>query len=114
MNNNEIFEDFWKTYVWPEAKQLFYRLYYNENGEPISYSMEDLPGKYIEISVQQFAASDPHVRVKDGRLIKQTTSSTTKLVPATDGTPCAVDNITLVVDTTSPNQKWKLRHYDNN
>lgn len=112
MNNNEIFEDFWKSYVWPEPATIFYRLYYNDQGMPIAYSMEDLPGKYIEITAEQYAVSDPHVRVKNGQLIKTTTCAISKLIPAADGTPCAVDNITIV-ENTQHNQKWKLKNYDN-
>ena len=112
MNNNEIFEDFWKSYVWPEPAPIFYRLYYNDQGMPIAYSMEDQPGKYIEITAEQYAVSDPHVRVKNGQLIKPTTCAVSKLIPAADGTPCAVDNITIV-ENTQNNQKWKLKNYDN-
>jgi hypothetical protein len=113
MNNNEIFEDFWKTYVWPEPSPIFYRLYYNDAGEPIAYSMEDQPGKYIEITAEQFAVSDPHVRVKNGQLIKLTSRTVSKLIPAADGTSCYISNVAIVVDDTAPNQKWKLKNYDN-
>jgi hypothetical protein len=112
MNNNEIFEDFWKTYVWPDVKPIFYRLYYDGQGMPLSYSMEHLPGKYVDITPEQFAASDPHVRVKNGKLIKLTSCAVSKLIPAATGTSCAVDNIT-VVTTAQHNQKWELKNYDN-
>ena len=112
MNNNEIFEDFWKTYVWPDDKPIFYRLYYNDQGVPVSYSMEHMAGKYVDITPEQFAASDPHVRVKNGKLIKLATGTVSKLIPAADGTPCAVDNIAIVT-TSQHNQKWKLKNYDN-
>jgi hypothetical protein len=113
MNNNEIFEDFWKSYVWPEPAPIFYRLYYNDAGEPIAYSMEDQSGKYIEITAEQYAASDPHVRVKNGQLVKPTSRTVSKLKPAADGTPCHTSNVAIVVDDTAPNQKWKLKNYDN-
>jgi hypothetical protein len=112
MNNNEIFEDFWKSYVWPEPTAIFYRLYYDEQGMPIAYSMEDQPGKYIEITAEQYAASNPHVRVKNGQLIKPTSCTVSKLIPAATGTPCAIDDITIVT-TAQHNQKWKLKNYDN-
>lgn len=113
MNNNEIFEDFWKTYTWPEYVPVFYRLYYNDAGEPVAYSMEDQPGKYIDITPEQFAASDPHVRVRNNQLVKSNAASVRKLIPDDNGTPCAVDNVAIVVDAAQPNQKWKLKNYDN-
>jgi len=112
MNNNEIFEDFWANYIWHEPAPIFYRLYYNDQGIPIAYSMEDMPGKYIDITPEQFAASNPHVRVKNGQILKPVAYAVSKLTPAADGTPCAVDNVTIVA-TVQPNQKWKLKNYDN-
>ena len=113
MNNNEIFEEFWANYSWPESVPVFYRLYYNESGEPVVYSMEDRPGKYIEITAEQFAASDPHVRVRNGKLIQLQFARTTKLVPSDTGTPCDPANVAIVVDENQIFQRWKLTHYEN-
>jgi hypothetical protein len=114
MNNNEIFEEFWNNYVWPESVPVFYRLYYNDAGEPVVYSMEDLPGKYIEITSEQFAASNPHVRVREGKLVLLQFARTSKLIPSDSGTPCDPYNITIVVDENQNSQRWNLKHYENN
>lgn len=113
MDNNEIFENFWKDFKWPEPVKIFYRLYYNEAGEPLSYSMEDMPGKYIEITAEQFAASDPHVKVRDGKIIKLSLTRTQKLVPADSGIACCPTDISVVVDQLHPHQTWKLKQYEN-
>lgn len=114
MNNNEIFEQFWQDYKWPDPAPIFYRVYYGESGEPLVYSMEELPGKYIEITAEQFAASDPHAQVQDGKLIHPQVARVSKLAPADTGTPCDPANIAIVVVKSQLNQKWKLRHYENN
>lgn len=113
MNNNEIFEQFWKSFDWPQPKAISYRLYYDDQGFPLSYTMEDLPGKYIEITAQQFQESSPHVRVKDQQLIKLTHSAIRKLTPAIDGTCCHPDNVAVIVPESESNTKWKINHYDN-
>jgi hypothetical protein len=114
VNNNEIFEQFWQDFKWPEPAPVFYRVYYSELGEPLVYSMEELPGKYIEITAAQFAASDPHARVRDGKLIHPQVAQVSKLAPAATGTPCDPATVAIVVAESQPNQKWKLRHYENN
>ena len=51
--------------------------------------------------------------VKNGKLVKQYQTRTSKIIPADTGTPCHPDDVTIVVDGES-NQKWKLKTYDNN
>ena len=111
--NTQNFLEFWNTYTWPETKPVFFRLYHDDTGHALCYSMEDLPGKYIDITAEQYAESSGHVIVKNGKLIKQYQTRTSKLIPADTGTPCHPDDVTIVVDGES-NQKWKLKNYDNN
>ena len=40
----------------PQPQSVFYRLYY-EGERPLFYSMEDLPGTYIEVTPEQYARS---------------------------------------------------------
>jgi hypothetical protein len=112
--NDQIFLEFWKNYKWPEPVAVFYRLYYNDNGDPIVYSMEDLPGKYIELTAEQYHEHNYCVRIKDGKLIKKISGSvaTKKLVPSVAGTPCHPATITIVVNDDLA-QRWKLKNYDN-
>jgi hypothetical protein len=114
-NNNQIFLDFWDNYHWPEIKIENYRLYHDDDGNPIVYSTEDLPGKYIEITQQQYNEHNYRVSVKNGKIItkSQNLIVTKKLVPHQSGTSCYPTNVTVVV-TDTPNQPWKLKNYDNN
>jgi hypothetical protein len=114
-NNDQIFLDFWKSHQWPEIKPIFYRLYHDEHGDPIVYSMEDLPGKYIEITAEEYAEHNYRVIVKNSELIKKAQNfvSTKKLVPGSPGTTCHPNDVTIIVDV-EPNQTWKLTNYDNN
>ena len=64
-------EEFWATlHAMPEPQPVFYRLYYNDDGTPICYTMEDLSGKYIEVDQETYALADYSVRVVDEKLIK--------------------------------------------
>ena len=111
--NTQNFLDFWKTYTWPEPKPVFFRLYHDDAGHPVFYSMEDLAGMYIEITAEQYAESSGRVIVKNGKLVKQYQTRTSKLVFAEHGTSCHPEDVTIVVDS-EPNQKWNLKNYDNN
>jgi hypothetical protein len=113
--NTRNFLDFWNNYTWPDPEPVFYRLYHDDDGNPIVYSMEDLPGKYIEITPEEYIEHSYRVCVKDNKLIKKPLNliSTKKLVPSDTGTSCHTNDVTIVVDV-EHNQKWKLKNYDNN
>ena len=109
-------DDFWSIlHSTPEPKSLFYRLYYNDHGQVLFYSMEDLPGKYIEIDQETFSRSPSNVRVAGGKLTYiNYTKQASKLVPGVEGTCCSINDITVVVDANQPHVKWKLRTYESN
>lgn len=89
--------------------KLIYRLYHDQNGCPLFYSMEDLPGDYIDITVDQFNRSNSHVRVVNGRLIEKS-SDTLKLVPSTDsGQSCHPNDVSIVVDTSQQHRRWDFK-----
>jgi hypothetical protein len=112
--NTQVFLDFWQTYQWPEQKPVSYRLYYNEQGLPVEYSMDELPGKYIEVTAEQFAERDHRVKVKNQQLIKIIHQTPTrKLIPAEHGTPCHRNNVAIVVDSANTHKKWKLTQHEN-
>lgn len=114
MNNNEIFEEFWANYKWPEPVELIFRLYYDEAGRPIVYSTEDLPGKYIEVTQEQYSAGNYDILVRNSTIInKPKIIITNKLTPSNCGTLCHELDVSIVVDKT-PGQYWNLKHYDNN
>lgn len=107
-DNTKTFLDFWATYKWPDPKPILYRLYYDDNGVPIAYSQEDLPGKYIDLTPEQYAEANSRVLVRDGKLIKKTTVVVSKLVPSDTGTTCHPSSVSIVVNS-GPSRKWNLK-----
>ena len=98
----EEFISIWQNVEPP--KPIFYRLYYNENGLPICYTMEDLPGKYIDIDQETYALADYSVRVVDEKLIKIVPKRTVqKLSPMSAVTmngftnPVAGQSVTIII-----------------
>jgi len=110
---NETTENFLKVmaeFEWPEPVLVTYRLYYNEDGSPKCYSMESLPGKYIEVDCETFVLSPWNVRVVDGKLhIIPPAVTVKKLQPSnTDGQTCHPQDICVVVVLDQTHNKWKL------
>lgn len=94
----------------PTPKPVFYRAYYNDDGTLVCYTMEDLPGKYIEIDQPTYARGLVNVRVIDGKLIEVVPKQTVKkLQPADNGTACDPHNVSIVVDESKPHVKWSVR-----
>jgi len=102
------FLEFWNNYKWTDTKPVVYRLYHDDAGLPLFYSHEDLPGKYIEVTPEQFALQDTAVKIVDGRLVRQRTVRMTKIVPATSGTLCHPTDVAVVV-ADQPGQYWKKK-----
>jgi hypothetical protein len=103
-------EEFWAALApLPPPAPLLYRLYYGEQGEPLFYSMQDAPGKYIEIDHATYSDPPTHCRVVDGVLQVLKTTSVTKIVPADTGIPCHPNNVSIVVDQTEPHTRWILK-----
>ena len=108
-------EDFWSIlHNIPEPHPVFYRLYHDDQGHPLFYSMEDRPGTYIEIDQETFARNASNVRVRDGRLVEITWATTTKLVPGNCGTPCHPNNVAVVVAEDQPYICWSKQTYESN
>ena len=98
----------------PEPQQPFFRLYYTNDGVPLFYSMEDLPGTYIELTAEEYHRNKSNVRVRDGRLVEVTWTTTAKLVPGNNGTPCHPDNVAVVVAENQPHIRWSKHTYESN
>jgi hypothetical protein len=95
---------------------VLFRLYYNDDGSPIEYSHEDKSGNYIDVDPETFRKQSLNVRVVNGQLIKIAPRITvTKLVPHTGtGTCCAVEDVSVVVNTTETHIKWSLKRNETN
>ena len=108
-------EEFWSIlHNMPEPLPVSYRLYHDDQGQPLFYSMETVPGTYIEIDQATFARSASNVRVRDGRLVEITWATTTKLVPGNSGSPCHPDNVAVIVTEDQPHTRWSKRTYESN
>lgn len=116
---NETTENFLQVmaeFKWPEPKPIFYRLYYNDDGTPKCYTMEDLPGKYVEIDREMYVSHLWNVRVVAGKI---------KIIPpvvqiqqmkshAESGTACDPRDICVIVDINKPHIKWTQQTNETN
>jgi hypothetical protein len=92
-----------------------FRLYYDDNGDCICYTCEDLEGNYLVIDSQTFAEGRHDVKVIDGKLVKPSSRiNIVKLVVADEGVTCAEDDISIIVDKEyiGPVLKWKEKLYE--
>jgi hypothetical protein len=113
MMTNKTTENFLKVmaeFEWPDPVPVTYRLYYNEDGSPKCYTMESLPGKYIELDRETYVLSPWNVRVINETLhIIPPAITVKKLQPSnTNGTSCHPQDICVVVSADQNHTKWKL------
>lgn len=82
-----------------------YRLYYNDNGSPLHYSMEDLPGKFIYVDQNVYQSGRYDVKVVNGKLKSLNEINIFKYVKVDSGSNTTVmtdpSDITLIVDSLS-------------
>lgn len=110
--SQETTDNFWralKDFRWPEIKPVFYRLYHDDQGRPLFYTMEDLPGTYIEVDQVTYISSPYNVKVQNGRLVVVPRQiAVMKLLPdPKQGTPCHIADICIIVSTDTEHQRWK-------
>jgi hypothetical protein len=104
-------EEFWSILRdIPEPKPVFYRLYYNDDGSPIIYSMEELSGNYIEVDQLTYASAPFNVKVINGKLTYIKPVVTVKKLQPNDsnGTACDPRDVCVVVDTDQTYIKWTM------
>ena len=107
--SNSTNDNFWlalSQYVPPDVHDPIYRLYYNELGDVLFYSMEDLPGNYIDVDPEIFRAGPTNCRVVEGKLVFIKTSTIHKLRPNGKGTACHPQDICVMVNESEPHIKW--------
>jgi len=92
--------------------KIEFRLYYDDKGKVVCYTCEKLEGNYIVIDAETYAVGRPDVRVIDGKISTVAPSAivTKLMIDENDGTECAYEDVSIVVDSsyTGKKQKWKL------
>jgi hypothetical protein len=107
-------EEFWAIlHAMPEPQPVFWRLYYNQAGEPITYSMEHMSGTYIDVDPETYSRAPFNVRIENGQLI-ELKSAVRRLAPAESGTPCYPSNVAIVVPETELHQRWIMKTHEFN
>lgn len=109
---NKTTENFWA--VWNSLEpynppQVFWRLYYDDQGHPLLYSQDDMPGNYIDVTPEQYQRANMRVRVQDGQLVELKTKTTAKLTPGPTGTPCDPCDVSVVVTDNKQHIRWSRR-----
>ena len=115
--SNENTNNFWQaisSWIPEEAKPISYRLYYDDSGIPLFYTMDSLPGNYIEVDREIYLQSPSNARVIDGKLKIIRSHYFQKLVPSNTGVPCHVDDVCVVVDQNQTHVKWDTKVNDTN
>jgi hypothetical protein len=113
--SNITTDNFWQAWAMPvpDPVPVFYRLYYDNNGIPICYTMEDLPGTYIEIDQATYAQSLPNVRVIDKKItVIKKSATVTKLQPDITGTSCNPQDVCVVVTVDQPHTCWSIKTHE--
>ena len=93
----------------PLPEPVFWRLYYDDAGSPITYSMEDLPGNYIDIDPETYILGSNNVRVVNRVLKHFTIKTTEKLEPYKTGTQCHTQDISVMVQQNGTH--WSKQTY---
>ena len=103
-------KEFWAALVpLPAPPPPIYRLYYDELGNPLFYSMEDVPGNYIDMDQDSYFNTPSNIKVINGKLVILKTSVVHKLKPGETGIACNPRDICVVVDESRPHTKWSLK-----
>jgi len=111
-NDQENLDNFWSVFGQTEEQVLptvFYRLYHDDLGRPLFWTMQDEPGNYIEVDQETYHKQPKHIRVKDGKLIELVIQEIKKLVPSETGTSCHPADVCIVVPEDQPHIKWKVK-----
>ena len=106
----EEFFSIWQSQISALPVEPEYRLYYDDQGFPLFYSMEPLPGNYIVVDQETYLNGPKHIRVVDGKIVVYRTTFSKKLTPSTEfGIACAINNVCVIVDVDQPHVKWYLK-----
>ena len=89
-----------------------HRLYYNDQGLPLYYSCEQLPGNYITVSAEVYAQGRYDCCIVNGTIKYPAVVKYAKLIPSTKGTACYAKDVSIISPTDTDAQYWKLKNYE--
>jgi hypothetical protein len=107
-------DNFWQAVTehdWSAPQRsIEFRVYYDDHGDIICYSMEDLPGQYIVTDQHTFNQVRMDFKVRDGKLIKITQAASWKMTSSDTGEyACHPLDVAVIVPADYPQQKfWKV------
>ena len=102
--------------IWeaPPIVKPEFRLYYDDRGNVLFYTCEKPEGKYVVIDAGTFAEGRPDLKIVNGKIAGMISGAVvSKLVHDIEGTICASNDVSIVVDSSHNNTiKWKLKTYE--
>jgi hypothetical protein len=105
VNNEEEYVIVWEA---PELVKPEFRLYYDNRGSVLFYTCEKPDGDYIVIDSLTFAEARPDIKVVDGRIVRDGSSTlSSRLHLDTEGTLCEAEDVSVI--TEAHGQYWKLK-----
>jgi hypothetical protein len=104
------FLSIWQSGATAPVVELEYRLYYDENGFPLFYTTEDLPGVYIIVDQETFLNGPKNIKIIDGKIVEAKIAWLKKIIPSQQGISCHPQDVCVVVDSSQPHTNWRLKH----
>lgn len=96
--------------VWeaPVIEKPEFRLYYDKRGNVLFYTGEKPEGDYIVIDTLTYAEARPDIRVVDGIIVRDSTSTLySRLHKSNEGTLCEAEDVSIIAE--ADGQYWKLK-----
>ena len=94
----------------PPVQQPSCRLYHDDDGRVMFYSMEDRPGTWIEVDAATYAQARHDVRVISGKIVEiPKIKKINKLRPGDHGTCCDPRDICLITTADQPHVRWSQK-----
>lgn len=103
-------QEFWQALKPVIETPTIYKLYYDDQGRPIKYTVENESGNYIQVTVEQYLDSNFQLRVKNGEIVYLKQPPIPKLIRSQYGTGTHPDDITIV--QTNSEVRWSLQTYE--
>lgn len=92
-----------------------FRLYFDDKGDVLCYSCENLDGNYLVIDAQTYAECRFDIRVVDNQIVKLVNKiNILKVVPSSTGIMCPVEDNAIIVDEAYDGEitRWKTKIYE--